>query len=313
MSNVTTTDAVINVQAAITEGIKVMGITPADYDALSDTGKARVVAAGDTAIEEKGAKVVTVSKSKATKEAPMSDQAKTSALTSLIERSATASDAGESAAGAVEGYEATYAAMLGGFAEALAAGNTETDIRKALQADQKQSGTVHVGASQDACQTLTALAALHTLEGDLPEGYVYRAAAKNGSVGLLEGEISLTALVRAVRAPADTAVLKATGQGGLYGKAVVTSIIAAAASKEEAIAGLLKAKSAIAAALKEAAKSEAAPKDALKYLKSAAGPLGKVEEALDAGNIGDAEEVRTLIASLTAILSAAQKHAALAV
>lgn len=240
-------------------------------------------------------------------------QSKTSTLSSLIETSANTSAAGESAAGAVEGYERNYAAMLGGFAAALEAGNTETDIRKALQADQKQSGTTHVGASQDACQTLTSLAALHSLEGDLPEGYVYRGAVKNGLVGLLEGEVSLSALVRAVRAPADTATLKANGHGGLYGKAVVSAIIDAAATKADAIDGLLKAKSAIANAVKDAAKADTAPKDALKFLKSASGPLGKVEEALDAGLVGDADEVRALIASLTATLAAASKHVALTV
>lgn len=239
-------------------------------------------------------------------------QSKTAALSALIEQSATTSGAGESAAGAVDGYEAAYAAMLGGFSAALAAGNTETDIRKALQADQKQSGTVHVGASQDACQTLTSLAAIHGLEGDLPAGYVYRAAAKNGGVGLLEGEESLTALVRAVRAPADTAILKEAGAADLYGKAVVTKIIAESTTKVDAVEGLLKAKSAIAAVLKEAKKSEAAPKDALKFLKAASGPLGKVQEALDAGLIGDADEVTALIATLQATLDAAAKHAALA-
>jgi hypothetical protein len=240
-------------------------------------------------------------------------QSKTATLSSLIETSANTSAAGESAAGAVEGYERNYAAMLGGFAAALAAGNTETEIRKALQADQKQSGTTHVGASQDAAQTLSALAGLHSLEGDLPEGYVYRGAVKNGLVGLLEGEVSLSALVRAVRAPADTATLKDNGHGGLYGKAVVTAIIEGASTKAEAIEGLLKAKSAIASAVKDAAKAESTPKDALKFLKSAAGPLGKVSEAMDAGLIGDADEVRALIAVLTATLETASKHAALAV
>ena len=146
-----------------------------------------------------------------TEEATVPTQSKSSALTALIEQSATASGAGESAAASVDGYESAYANMLGGFAAALAAGNSESDIRKALQADAKQSGTSHVGASQDACQTLTSLAAIHGLEGDMPEGYVYRAAAKNGGVGLMEGESSLTSLVRAVRAPADTAVLKDNG------------------------------------------------------------------------------------------------------
>jgi hypothetical protein len=236
---------------------------------------------------------------------------RSSILTSLIETSANTSAAGESAAGAVEGYERNYAAMLGGFSAALAAGYSETDIRKALQADQKQSGTNHVGASQDTCQTLTSLAGIHSLEGDLPEGYVYRGAVKNGLVGLLEGEVSLSALVRAVRAPADTAVLKANGQGGLYGKAVVTAIIDAAATKADAVEGLLKAKAAIAHAVKDAAKQESTPKDALKYLKSAAGPLGKVEEALDAGLIGDADEVAALIATLQATLAVCAKHTAL--
>lgn len=238
-------------------------------------------------------------------------QSKTAALSALIEQSATASGAGESAAASVSGYEAAYATMLGGFAAALASGNTENDIRKALQADQKQSGTVHIGSSADACQTLTSLAAIHGLEGDLPAGYVYRAAAKNGGVGLLEGEESLTALVRAVRAPADTAILKEQGAADLYGKAVVTKIIAAAETKADAVEGLLKARAAIAAVLKEAKKAEQTPKDALKFLKAASGPLGKVEEALDAGLIGDADEVRTLIAALIGTLSAAEKHAAL--
>lgn len=274
------------------------------------TNTAAVNEAFDAIVEAE----TTPTRTRKAKEATVSDaQSKTSSLTALIEQSATASGVGESAAGAVAGYESAYAAMLGGFAAALAAGNTETDIRKALQADQKQSGTTHVGASQDACQTLTSLAAIHGLEGDLPEGYVYRSAAKNGGVGLLAGEESLTALVRAVRAPADTAVLKEQGKGDLYGKGVVTAIIAAATSKEEAVAGLLKAKALIAAAIKEAAKSEAAPKDALKFLKAAAGPLGKVAEALDAGLIGDADEVRTLIASLDAVLAAAAAHPALAV
>ena len=305
------TDAMLEVQAAIDAGIKGMGITPADYDALSDTAKARVVTSGMESIKDAAAKITPV---KATKEAPVLDpQSKTAALTSLIERSATATDAGESAAASVEGYEAAYSNMLGGFADALAAGNTETDIRKALQADAKQSGTAHVGSSQDACQTLTSLAAISTLEGDLPAGYVYRPAAKNGGVGLMEGESSLTSLVRAVRAPADTAVLKDNGHGALYGKAVVSAIVAAATTKVEAVEGLLKARAAIAAVLKEAAKTEQQPKDALKYLKSAAGPLGKVESALDEGNVGDADEVRMLIANLTAILAAASKHAALAV
>lgn len=283
MSDITTTDAQFD---AIVEGIESATVTPVRKSAKAKEATVSIV---------------------------VDSQSKTTALTALIERSATASGAGESAAGAVDGYEAAYAGMLGGFAEALAAGNTESDIRKALQADQKQSGTVHVGASQDACQTLTALAAVHGKDGDLPEGYVYRAAAKNGGVGLMEGESSLTALVRAVRAPADTAVLKDNGHGGLYGKAVVTAIIDAASTKAEAVEGLLKAKATIAAALKAVAKVEQEPKSALKFLKAASGPLGKVSEAMDEGNVGDADEVRTLIDSLTALLVAAKAHPALAV
>ena len=237
-------------------------------------------------------------------------QSKSTALTALIETSGVAAESAESLGGALSGYEATFVSMVDRFAVARKAGNTEADIRKALQADQKQSGTKHFGASNDSCSALDLLASFHGIEGDLPQGWVYRPAA-NAATGLLEGEQSVTALVRAVRAPAKKAEIRDAGHGSLYGKAVVESILKDAVSKEAAITALQAQVRLLDKVVRDAKAAERGPKTAQTYLKAASGPVGKVAEALDAGLVGDADEVKALITALEVALAAAKAHAAL--
>lgn len=251
-----------------------------------------------------------------TNPSPESDaQSRTSALSDLIEVSGRTAEQASALKGGIAGYEASFVASVAAFAAARKAGNTEDQCRKALQADQKQSGSRHFGATDAGGSAMDLLASLSNLEGDLPEGFVFRPASNSTADGvpLLEGETSLVALIRKVQAPAEAATLKSAGfvNGKAYGKAVVRSLIEDAVDKAAAIAALEAQVRLLAKAVKEANAKEAAPKDAVKYLKAASGPIGKVAEALDAGLVGDAAEVRTLIDTLTTLLAEAKAHSAL--
>lgn len=243
-------------------------------------------------------------------------QSKTATLAAVIERSADAATTGESLSGALSGYEAQFTAVVAAWATAVAAGNKEADIRKALQADQKASGTRHFAASNDSGQAMDLLAKFYVLDGDLPtEGatkWVYRPAS-TGATGLLEGESSVSAVITSVRAPKGKADLKALGHGSEYGKAVCDKILAEASDKVDALVRLQQHARYLDKIVKDAKAAEHGPKTADKYLKSASGPLNKVSEALDAGLIEDADAVRALIADLISVLDTAKAHGALAV
>ena len=243
------------------------------------------------------------------------DQQRSAALGDLIEVSGRTAEQASALKGGIAGYEASFVASVAAFSAARQAGNTEDQCRKALQADQKQSGSKHFGATPAGGSAMDLLATLHRIEGDLPEGYVFRPASNSTADGvpLLDGETSLVALVRKVQAPAEAAALKAAGHGKSYGKDVVKTILAEATDKAGAVAALEARVRLLTKALKDAAAAEKGPKTALTFLKAASGPLGKVSEALDEGNVGDEDEARTLIATLEALLAAAKAHTALAV
>jgi hypothetical protein len=241
-------------------------------------------------------------------------QIKSVSLSNLIESSAVAAGAAESLTGALSGYEGQFTSLVADFKSARDSGNTETEVRKALQADQKASGTRHFAGSAGGCSALDLLAQFHGLEGDLPDGavvWVYRPAS-NGATGLLSGEASVTALLRSIQNPAKKAEIRDAGHGTEYGKPVVERIIREAASKAEAIVALQEQARLLDKIVREAKASEAGPKSADKYLKAASGPLGKVNEALDAGLVDDVDAVVGLIEALTATLAEAKSHAALA-
>jgi hypothetical protein len=238
------------------------------------------------------------------------------ALDALIEASATASATADALKGDLDGYETAWEGMIANFLAAREAGNSETEVRKALQADAKASGTTHAGASLDSCQNLDLVALLYGLDGDLPEHgtiqWVWRPDAKNAT-GLLDGQESLSSLVRAVRAPSNKADVKEAGgeSGVAFGKGVAEKIIRDAANKTEAIVNLrakVNENKALIANFKEAQK---APKTADVLVKAAKGPLSKVAEALGAGLVDDKDTVKAVIAEIRVYLDEALAHDAL--
>jgi len=241
-------------------------------------------------------------------------QSKTSTLSNLIEVSAQATGTAVAAEGTIAGYENQFVSMIDAFSSARLAGNTETEVRKALQADQKASGTKHYATGNDGCSMLDLLAQFHRLSGDLPESadikWVYRPAT-TAALGLLEGERSINAAIAAVRAPKGKADLRANGHEKEYGKPVVEKIFAESTDKTDALVRLIQHAKHLDTLLKEVKESEKAPKSADKFLKAATGPINKVVGALDAGLVDDIDTCSLLIESLIATLEEAKKHAAL--
>jgi len=277
---------------------------------MSDT-TAAVNAAFDTIVEG----ITTEEPTLSTITVEPVSQSKSDTLTALIEVSGVAAETASAITGQIAGYESQFAASVVAFAAARDAGNTEDSCRKALQADSKQSGTKHFGATPAGGSAMDLLASLSRVEGDLPEGWVFRPDTNSGAAGipLAEGEASLVALIRKVQAPADAAAIKAAGHGKAYGKAVVAGLIAAAESKVDAISALQAQERLLKKIVTEAKAAEKEPKTAQTFLKAASGPIGKVVDALDAGEVGDVDAVKALIASLKTSLAAIEAHAALAV
>jgi predicted transcriptional regulator len=236
------------------------------------------------------APVVTTTPSKSSK-----SQSTPALIARVVATSATLSSTEEQAAGLADGFEATFVAFLSEFATAIEAGATESDVRKALQADQKASGTKHIAASAAGCSLIHNVAKVAALSGDLPTSWVWRPDG-NAAVGLREGEYSIHALVRKVTTVGGVAAVRGCfAEGTKEGFVVAAQSILREAEKAE----------------REAAAAAKGPKTAEKFLKAASGPIGKVSEALDAGHIGDPAEVLALIAALEATLAEAKAHTAL--
>lgn len=230
-------------------------------------------------------------KGKGKGKAKPSPEQRTTLLGEVVQTSASLVQTDDTAENLRDAFEQTFRKFVSDVAAAYAAGLTETDVRKALQEDAKASGTKHSNTSMGAMNAITCITELESLPGDLPEGYVYRAAA-NSAVGLKDGEKSIATLIRKVK---DTDVEFGGGRKGL------TAIFKASETKAEYIAAC----NAVLKAAADAAKAEKAAarpvKDAARFLKAATGPVGKAADADTP--LGDLSEVEALVADLRSLLS----------
>lgn len=211
----------------------------------------------------------------------------------------------------VDGYEGGYAAFLSEWAKAREAGATEAQVRTAVQEAAKRAKTRALITAADAGQNIDALAYIVALDGDLPEPWVWRPAARS-AVGILEGEQSVAALVRSVRAPGDKGDLTAEQRKALTGKPVVVGIIEGCVTKAEAIKALEGQRRLIVKTIADNKATESAPKTADKYAKAMVGPAEKISQALDQDLLDDPALVRDTLVQVKAYIDAALGHDALA-
>lgn len=212
-----------------------------------------------------------------------------------------------------------FVQMLSAYSAAKADGVDDKSLREALDADQQESGAVIVSAlSAGSWNTTSLLADVSAKDGDLPDGWDYSVALVAGSE-----KNAVETLVRSVVRPQGTvkigeddwsilAILKEVGKTSLKGKVAASKIIDASTTKEEAIAALQARVDEVKAIVREFKASKAQPKTAERHAKAAAGPASKIVEALNAGHIGDAEEVKKALLSIQNEVARALAHSALA-
>ena len=230
----------------------------------------------------------------------------------LVYDAETLTDTEDQVASEVGGYEAGYLAFIEKFAEARAAGATETMVREAIQDQAKRSKKRPFVKTADPVQNIDVLTNIVRLDGDLPETWVWRPAAKS-SVGVREGEQSVAALVRSVRSPGDKGDLTSEQRKALTGKQNTVDVIDACATKAEAIEALKARRREITNAITDNKKSEAAPKTADKYAKAMEGPSKSLLDALDADLLDDPAYVRATLTTIKANIETALAQASLAV
>lgn len=225
----------------------------------------------------------------------------------------TLTDLASSIAGDVSGYESGYAEFVRKYRIARDAGASESDIRSGIQAQAQKAKKTPFVKSADAMQNIDVLATFDALDGDLPDGWVYRPNSNTGVVGLAEDQESVSSLIRSVRSPADKAELTKEQRKVLTGKGVATSVIESVTTKADAIDALQKARRVIAKTIKENKEEAAGPKTADKYAKALRGPAEHIVVALDAGNVDDIAFVRDALTEVKAYIAAALAHDSLTV
>lgn len=241
----------------------------------------------------------------------------TTTLTDVVEAALAVDSVEANVVAQSNGYESVYVNFVQQYLAARNDGADQETIIKAIKVEADRAGiTPHVG-SKASINVVDALATFHTLPGDLPTvagvTWVYRPNSAN-AVGIAPGEASVHSLIKRVAAPDESSlrdILKA--QGIKYGKPVAVATIRASKDKAEALAALQAMLRSFDQAVKEHKASAKGAVVAEKYLKAAIGPLSKVPECLDAGEFGDADEVRSLANGVLTVVNAILAHAKLAV
>ena len=167
-----------------------------------------------------------------------------SILGSLVEDQATMLSANVAIKGYLEGFEQTFADFTGKIHRARALGVSFATIEATLAAARKSGTVMPFKASAGTLSTYDVVGMIEALPGDLPPGFVFR--TDEGPISLPEGTTSVVDLVGSVIRPKAslTETINKFLEGvedkpaPIYGKSVAKDAIAAAASRESAVANL---------------------------------------------------------------------------
>lgn len=240
------------------------------------------------------------------------DTSTADAIAEVVESALTVDEIETNVVAQSNGYESVYIQFTDRYLNARKRGADQKTIVDAIKAEADKAGVKpHVG-SKASMNVIDSLATFHALDGDLPTAaglvWVYRPDVRT-AVGIAPGESSIHSLIKRIAAPdrsEDREALKA--EGIKYGKPLVDTILHDAKDKSEALAALQSQLRAFEKALKEHKARTKGAVQAERYLKAAAGPLGKVPGCLDAGEFVEADEVRSLANGLLSVVNAILTH-----